>query len=270
MVIFMGILNSSWLIKMLEKSSPSPQMRMLNLFDILDDWLEAPNLVAPNMIWPEIREQFSSLQKPAITPLLQDFLTRQAAKAGAAMPEMLANQLYFMVLAAVQEKLQGLSNSESKHASLSHAKSAAKALIQAQTKKEFRITKSTVYATAASFFGALLVAGSAFYFAAQKSYSPTVSQTSLFKEDSQAVSAGALLSANPNDTAALFAQIEQMRKGNCQLIEALQLPDSYKKVYFENIVLGQISTDIKDQQLVRQLLDKVRCNYSPMLMVNSK
>jgi hypothetical protein len=265
MVIFMDILNSSWLIKMLEKSSPSPQMRMLNLFDILDDWLEAPNLVAPNIIWPEIREQFSSLQKPAITPLLQDFLTRQAAKAGAAMPEMLANQLYFMVLAAVQEKLQA-----NNHAGFGHAKSAAKALIQAQTKKEFRITKSTVYATAASFFGALLVAGSAFYFAAQKSYSPTVSQTSLFKEDSQAVSAGALLSANPNDTAALFAQIEQMRKGNCQLIEALQLPDSYKKVYFENIVLGQISTDIKDQQLVRQLLDKVRCNYSPMLMVNSK
>jgi hypothetical protein len=61
-----------------------------------------------------------------------------------------------------------------------------------------------------------------------------------------------------------------MRKGSCQLPEALQLPDSYKKVYFEDIVSGQISTDPADQKLVRELLQKVRCNYSPMLMANSK
>ena len=76
--------------------------------------------------------------------------------------------------------------------------------------------------------------------------------------------------ASPEDTAALIAQINLMRKGNCQLIEAIQLPDSYKRVYFENIVLGQISTNLADQKLVHQLLEKVRCNYTPMLMANSK
>jgi UDP-glucose 6-dehydrogenase len=261
----MDILNSNWLIKMLEKSSQSPQMRMLNLFDILEDWLDAPNVLTP-----EMRKQLAHSQKPIQVPLLQDFLTRQAAKAGAAMPEMLANQLYFMVLAATQEKLQA-----SNHAGFGHAKSAAKALILAQTKKEFHIAKSTVYATAASFFGVLLVAGSVFLFYANQSKSPTIAQAGMsnadvINNDLQTASTGAGLTANPSDTAALFAQIEQMRKGNCQLIEAIQLPDSYKKVYFENIVLGQISTDVKDQQLVRELLDKVRCNYSPMLMVNSK
>jgi hypothetical protein len=265
----MEILNSSWLIKMLEKSSKSPQARMLNLFDILDDWLDAPNVVAPSVDSPELRAKLAEMPKLNQTPLLQDFLTLEAAKAGAAMPEMLANQLYFMIVAATQEKLQA-----NNHAGFSHAKNAAKALILAQTKKEFRIAKSSVYAIAASFFGALLVAGSVFFFAAQKNTSPMfsqseVAQTSQFNADLQPVSTAGL-TANPNDTAALFAQIEQMRKGNCQLIEAIQLPDSYKKVYFENIVLGQISTDIKEQQLVRELLEKVRCNYSPMLMVNSK
>ncbi len=42
----MEILNSPWLIKMLEKSSKSPHGRLLNLFDILEDWLDAPSVAA--------------------------------------------------------------------------------------------------------------------------------------------------------------------------------------------------------------------------------
>jgi len=41
-------------------------------------------------------------------------------------------------------------------------------------------------------------------------------------------------------------------------------------VYFQNVVLGQITTDPAEQKLANQLLDMVRCNYTPMLMVNSK
>ncbi|HLD09162.1 MAG TPA: hypothetical protein VJB68_03860, partial [Methylophilaceae bacterium] len=69
--------------------------------------------------------------------------------------------------------------------------------------------------------------------------------------------------------AALFATIEQMRKGECQYPEALQLPDSQKGIYLTNVVGGQISLNAADQALVAQLLKKVRCNYTPMLMKNS-
>ena len=123
----MDILNSDWLIKMLEKSSQTPHERLLGLFDVLDDWLEAPN------IREQVRNEFSATTQ---APHLRDFLTAEAAKAGAAMPEMLANQLYFMAVAATQEKLQA-----NNHAYMRHAKNAANALISAQTKKAFRITK---------------------------------------------------------------------------------------------------------------------------------
>jgi len=43
----MDIFNSPWLIHMLAKSSKTPQGRLLSLFDILEDWLLAPNLQKP-------------------------------------------------------------------------------------------------------------------------------------------------------------------------------------------------------------------------------
>ena len=261
-----NLLNSDWLIRMLKKSSTKPNMRLLSLFDILEDWLDAPT----------VREQLNqqSLHKMQfVDHKLQDFLTIEAAKAGAAMPEMLASQLYFMAVAACQEKLNHNSaqinspqanSSLTKH-SLIHAKSAAKALIAAQTTPEYRISKTSAYAIAASFLGALVVAGSLFIFNQTHPLAPKIA----YIEPRNAIAKADLI-ASPEQTSALIAQIDQMRKGNCQLIEALQLPDSYKKVYFENIVSGQISTNLEDQKLVHQMLDMVRCNYTPMLMANSK
>lgn len=249
----LDIIHSDWLIHMLKKSGTKPQMRLLSLFDILEDWLDAPKAVTQE-------HDHQTQTKPASNHRLQDFLAAEAAKAGAALPEMLANQLYFMAVAAAQEKLQ--SNNQ---LSLSHAKNAARALIAAQTEKEFRIAKASAYAMAASFLGTLVVAGSLFI---HNQSSPAAVPQVAYIEPSNAATNVSLI-ASPEQTSALIAQINQMRKGNCQLIEALQLPDSYKKVYFENIVSGQISTNIHDQKLVHEMLEMVRCNYTPMLMANS-
>ena len=40
----MDILNSDWLVNMLKKSSGTPHGRLLSLFEILEDWLNAPNI----------------------------------------------------------------------------------------------------------------------------------------------------------------------------------------------------------------------------------
>jgi hypothetical protein len=248
----MDILNSEWLIAMLKKSSTSPELRILNLFDILNDWLDAPHTntdITPNLSHDE-------------HPLVQ-YLAVEAAKAGVALPELLANQLYFMAIAAAQEKLQ-----HHNPASLSHAKSAAKALITAQTKRDFHIPKRTAYAVAAC---TLIVAGSLVGYQFWNFNSQTATTDTLTATPVSTMTADTSnIQASPTQTAALFARIEQMRKGDCQLIEALQLPDSYKKVYFENVVLGEISTNRDDQKLTNQLLDMVKCNYTPMLMANSK
>ena len=264
----MDILNSDWLVIMLKKSSDTPHGRLLCLFEILEDWLDLINTAQPN-----IAEQVhirSATQ--ANTHQLQDYLTIEATKAGAAMPEMLASQLYFMAIVATQEKLQA-----NNLASLSHAKSAARALISAQTNKEFYISRSSAYAIAASFMGVVVVAGSLYFLNLN-----AIKQTSLIARNTaqtqlaQPILASAKLNttsepiANPDQTAALMAQIELMRHGNCQLIEAIQLPDQYKGIYLNMVVNGQVSTDPREQKIAFALLKQTRCNYTPMLMANSK
>ena len=242
---------------MLKKAGKTPQVRLLSLFDILDDWLNAPGVNGLNLgtqIAPDNKNN-----------TLQNYLSLEAAKAGAAHPEMLATQLYLMAISACKRKSEaGLEGNNHAGAgdALKHAKNAAQALISAQTKQEFHIAKSSAYAIAASFVAALVVAGGLFVHQSHSATTHKIALTTL-------PATGVALIANPEDTAALIAQIDLMRKGSCQLPEAIQLPDSYKKVYFENIVAGQISTDPADQKLVRELLQKVRCNYTPMLMANS-
>jgi hypothetical protein len=248
----MDIINSTWLIQMLNKASNTPQGRMLALFDILDDWLNAPGIAVT---------QLSLAQDHAP---LKHYLSAQATAAGAAQADMLANQLYFMVLAACQEK-------PNNPTSLACAKTAAQALITAQTQRDFSYLnsfwhfKTVKYGLAAS----VLVASTAFGLLSYQKHTFTAAPAQI------ALAAPSVLVeertiATPAETAALVAQIEMMRHGNCQLIEALQLPDAHKKIYFDNIVNGQISSNRQEQLLVNQYLEKVRCNYTPRLMANSK
>jgi hypothetical protein len=239
---------------MLEKSSQTPPGRLLSLFDILEDWLDAP------IIREQINKQLSTHNH---AHRLQDFLTIEATKAGAAMPEMLANQLYFMAVAAAQEKLEA-----NNHMSLSHAKSAASALIAAQTKKEFHIAKSSAYTIAASFLVVFIGAGVLFMFNLDTKTKQAVLSHPLIQAAITPTATSAL-TASPEQTAALMAQLELMRHGNCQLIEAIQLPDSQKGIYLNIVVNGQVSTDLHEQQIAMELIKKTRCNYTPMLMANS-
>lgn len=249
----MNILNSNWLVQMLSKAGKTPQARLLGLFDILDDWSEAPG----------ISEQFEMVEHIG-AEVLKTYLSLEAAKAGAALPEMLATQLHMMAASALREKLAGHNQ-----AALTHAKSAAQALITAQTKKEFHIARSSVYAIAASFVGALVITASILLYnnlyPSHLNNIAVASQKNTFKP----VINNDSLPASPQNTVALMKQIEQMRNGNCRLLEAIQLPDKHKSIYFQNIVLGQISTNPKEQKLVRELLSKIRCNYTPMLMKKS-
>lgn len=249
------ILNSEWLIRMLEKSSTIPQQRLLNVFTILSDWLDAPFM-----------SEFEVNLRPELDCRLIAFMSSEAAKAGVEMPEMLAHQLYFMALTAIQEKI-----SVQNPLSLMHAHIAAKALIQAQTQLPRFGKQVAVYGIAASLLlGAILLMKGIFD---HQQFDPVANMQeakNIRPHQPFLQTAGLTVSTSPAQTAALFSRIEQMRKGDCQLMEALHLPEAYQSVYFENIVLGQISTDPKDQKLVHELLEMVKCNYKPMLMVNSR
>lgn len=245
----MDILNSPWLISMLQKSGKAPEQRLLGLFDVLADWINAPR----------IRETLNLNQlEPSPSSCLLDFLTEQAKASGAKLPEALAQQLYFIAMSALREEIRAPGMG-----SISHAQQAARALINAQTQREPVKNKPLLFGLAASLF---VVAGvsSMLFFNMPSQLKPL----SNIKQITPLVQ----LEGNtpdPANTAEMYASIEQMRNGNCQFPEALQLPDAYKKVYIEVVVGGQISTNPDEQALAKNLMQKVRCNYAPMLMQNS-
>ena len=272
----MDIFNSDWLISMLKKSSSTPHGRLLSLFEILEDWLNLTytdqtnsdqiNTAKLNVAQLNIVEQLQiRTTAHANSHRLQDYLSIEAAKAGAVMPEMLANQLYFMAIAATEEKLHA-NNSNS----LAHAKSAAHALIIAQTKKEFYNSKLTVFGIAASFLGVLVVTGALYN---NQNFKLNTKRNIANNSQVQTVMpqlVSAINTADSQQTAALMAQVELMRHGSCQLIEAIQLPDGYKGIYLNMVVNGQVSTNPREQKIAFALLKQTRCNYTPMLMANSK
>lgn len=250
----MQILHSEWLVKMLGKSGNTPEARLLGLFEILSDWLYAPQIQA------SLQQEKIGTAQPY---LLLNYLTSQAKQSGAAMPEMLAEQLIFLASSALKECIEK-PQSEALH----HAKQAAKALIEAQCQPEpIHISRPTIYSALPVFVGAIAIAALIY---SNKKPPPLESNiaTSMFeqinaKDDKENVA------GNPKQTAEMYASIETMRGGDCQYIEALQIPDADKKIYLENVVGGQVPTNLHDQLIAQHYLQKIRCNYTPMLMKHS-
>ena len=146
----MEIFNSQWLVNMLAKSSKTPQGRVLSLFDILNDWLAAPDT------------QMIITQTSLENSQLIEFLTVQAKNLGASNPSILAEHIALIARNAAQQEIN-----QPGCGSLMHAKKAANALILAQTQNEWvwlenlrdkfsvfkqTISKSAIYGVAASLF----------------------------------------------------------------------------------------------------------------------
>lgn len=245
-----ALLQSEWLIHMLEKSGKQAAHRLLAVFSILDDLLSSP-------IVQQLPETTAPLNPP---DRLQHYLSTQAQLAGARLPDMLANQLYFMALSACQEKLLHPDSS-----ALQHARQAAQALVDVQTRREINWLAIRNYGVvmATLLFG--LIGG--YYWHMQVTPTPTLQA----KSPEYSPTAHPLShEASPSETAAIYSRLETMKHGDCRLLEAIQLPERLKSIYIENIINGHVSTNRDEQILVNQLLDQVKCNYTPKLMVNSK
>lgn len=243
---------------MLAKSSNTPDGRLLSLFDILDDWLLAPN----------VQKTTEFQHNPS--PILVSYCTEQAKSLGAENPIILAEHI---VLIAHSAALQAIEHPGSN--SLMHAKKAADALIQAQTQKTGFYTKlkqqrPVVYGIAASIF--IMIGAGAVWL-------PTLLQTAMPSNQIALLSTPIKTTPNPLpqskaltaiDASKMYAKYEQMRSGTCQFPEALQIPDKHKSVYLENVVGGKLPADLDDLTIANFYLEKVRCNFTPMLMATSK
>jgi len=255
----MDIFNSQWLLNMLAKSSKTPQGRILSLFDILNDWLGAPDT------------QMKITQTSFANSQLIDFLTAQAKNLGASNPSILAEHIVLIARNAAQQEIN-----QPGSGSLMHAKKAANALILAQTQNEWvwleRVrARPAVYGIAASLF--ILVGVSSIWLPTLLYKQSNTLVVKTFNHETTKV----ILAMSPvnekltaHDAASMYAKYEQMRNGTCQFPEAIQIPDKDKAVYLENVVGGKIPNNLNDLAIANSYLEKVRCNFTPMLMANSR
>ena len=255
----MDIFNSPWLIKMLAKSSRLPQERLLNLFDILDDWLKAPNF-----------DKTATLDSIS-NSLLITYCIDQAIAIGAENPDILAEHIVLIAHSAAQHAIE-----QPESSSLLHAKKAAQALIQAQTQKtgllaSIRESRPALYGIAASMFIAI---GAAAIWAPMLIHQQTQTQMTQQTDQIENAITNSIVTENKPltaiDASRMYAKYEQMRQGTCQFPEALLIPDKHKSIYLENVVGGKVPTDLDDLSIANFYLEKVRCNFTPMLMAVSK
>ncbi len=241
---------------MLVKSSKTPQGRILSLFDVLQDWLNAPS------IHIDIEENASS-------HALIAFCIEQAKACGAANPSILAEHIVLIARNAAQQEINHPNSG-----SFIHAKKAAHALILAQTQKDRLLPRPAAYGIAASLF--ILMTAGAVWLPLQHQNNAAHVTTNLAAKNNHIMNAA--YNAKPiadagitaNEAAKMYAKYEQMRNGTCQFPEALQIPDKDKAVYIESVVNGKLPNNLNDLAIANAYLEKVRCNFTPMLMAKSK
>jgi hypothetical protein len=252
-------MKSQWLLNKLKASADKPEQTLLAVFDLLEESLGG-----------EQSAECGVLERAELLA----FLTQQSKKAGMQAPELFAQQIYLIASnALIQQQVNPGCNA------LHHAKQAASALINVQRKPGWLhniqlnlSTKPFQYGLAASFS---LIAGTAILAGYQASHPHTTTGivttaeagTQLYSSQNSAPDSSL---ASPSDTAEMYATIEKMRDGRCRYIEALQLPTSQQSVYLQNVIAGQVSNKASEQKTARELMGKVDCDYTPMLMKNSK
>ncbi|MDP1595951.1 MAG: hypothetical protein Q8S46_06875 [Methylotenera sp.] len=245
---------------MLAKSSSTPQGRLLGLFDILDDWLNAPNL-----------QTITNLALNNNSQLII-FCTEQAKTLGVENPAMLAQHIVLIAKNAAQQTLAQKASNALNQNHLAHAKKAAHALILAQTQKPSVIStlsqsKTARYSIAASFILVLSVA-TIWLTLPTKTYTlqSKLAQNDLVTPTAHAHEKG----LTAQDATKMYTKYEQMRQGTCQFPEALFIPDKHKAIYLDNVVGGNLPTTLSDLAVTNFYLEQVRCNFTPMLMAASK
>jgi hypothetical protein len=279
----MDVFNSTWLVNMLAKSSKSPKGRVLSLFDILSDWINAPDIHL-DVQFKRITAEELTAQIVSSSPLV-NYLSVQTKALGATHPGMLAEHIALIACNAAQQQM-----AQPQNISLMHAKKAAEALILSQVSTRLHFTKSVALSLCAcvltlsialAWFGPTLLQEMYIQnaFTSKSELSSKIANEDQANQDIDDIGHPKYINLavktpqntlTANDAAMLYAKYEQMRAGTCQYLEVLQIPDIHKAIYIENVVGGKLPINLQDLAIANQYLEKVRCNFTPMLMANSK
>lgn len=245
-------MDAETLISRMSSKVDEPSKQLLSVFDVLHETIQKGSQVAPDKIF---------------NYTLNKHCVKLSQQARANHPKILADHLLFI---AENAFLQEAAHPESK--SLIHAKKVAQALIQAQTHTPNFLQPVTqrpkLLAGGLISFCALLVAGWLFFTSSAKMTPET--SVSIETADNSKTTRSLQDSLTAQEASAMYTKFEMMRNGTCRYIEAIQIPDQDKAVYLESVVGGKLPTNLKDLATANAYLEKIDCNYTPMLMQKSK
>jgi hypothetical protein len=250
----MSPLDSQQLITLITAQKKSPTLSLLSLFDLLDAHVKQ-------------NSNPQAFQQQAIfNQTLTDFFKCQAKNAGANAPSVLAEHILLIAQNACKQQL---THPETPH--LMHAKKAAEALITAQTGARPLLDLIDIKSLGIAACIGLLAVGVLLFWPTllQKgSLPPAMEATTNTQAAHETKRLSTQLTAQ--QASEMYAKYETMRNGTCQFLEAIQIPDKDKAVYLESVVGGKLPTNLGDLAIANAYLEKVRCNYTPMLMKNSR
>jgi hypothetical protein len=229
------------LISQMQRSAKTPFEQLDQVLDILD------------------RIPDAELQHTEPHVLLQQ-LAQLAKSWKIHQPEAFARQLLFMITEARRKQL-----AQPQSQALQHARTAARALIAAQRKNRFS-QNSHFYAVAASVF---VLFGVSSMIASNLLAPKTSSEMQIVSaQDSSTLQINAPV-YNPKRLSEMISSRERMRQGRCVFPEALMMAEADRSIYLRNVVYGEITSDLNEQEVASRLMQTVRCDYTPMLMKNS-
>lgn len=238
----MNIISSGWLQRMVDKAGKTPESRIQALFQILQDWVDVPDI--------RLQLQDAPLDE-AGQRALKSYLLQLVEASRVTNPEMVAGQLHMILLGALNEEMR-----QPGSRALEHGGQAAILLVNAQLAVR-RVTHGSL-AIAAS---VVLMASVLTLLFARQQPEP------IGARPLQMVAAASAL-PSPDRVAAFYHLHEQIRAANCSYPQALMLASEQRAPFLENVVDGNMGTiQPESMVMVSQLYRKVDCYYPPAAML---
>ncbi len=244
----MQMLSSKWLERMVKKSARTPEAQIVNLFVILQDWLDAPG----------IREQLLNTGHDVEAHHhLNSFLHSLVAEASFVEPDKLAFQLYFLLLGALNEEIRNPGSN-----SMAQAGDAAASLIAAAKPRLIAKSRMLFIASFASVAMIALVTGPMLIPSSFRSGQPQQ-----MKQAASKIQNGTPVVSRPDTLVALYQMNDKIKAGQCSYPQALMLAADQRALFMEGVVnIDQLDTTSTNLDEVRQLYQKVTCYYAPAAM----
>ncbi|MPS49237.1 hypothetical protein [Methylobacillus sp.] len=231
----MELLNSSWLIRMIEKAGPRPIDKLLSVYTLLETWLHAPG------IRQGVNEEYSnnSLMFQSC-PALTSYLVSLAIAAKLKNPATVVTQMMILLQGAIAEELR---NPEM--GALLAAQQAAKVVVKDATPSIMVRADEAIRASgyAATFLACTILA---VHFLPSKNSAPVHNA----QQDVGYQQVTLLSSIDPELLLKAFALRKSMEAGTCPTPNFFSMPKEQISVYMD-IVHARLSNnpDIDNRRL---------------------